>query len=275
MTALPAKILIAGASGLIGTALGDRLRARGHEVRCLVRHAATKPHEYAWDPASGRLDDAALRDVNVVINLAGVNVAAGRWTKPQRDLIRSSRVASTRLLVDAMARCRVRPQVLINASAAGFYGDTQGRVVDETAVAGAGFLAQVCREWEAEARRAEAFGVRTVCLRLGVVLSATGGALAKMLPVFRMGLGGRLGSGRQTMSWIALGDLLAVFDRVLADEALCGPINAVAPSPVSNAVFTRELARALGRPAMLPVPAWALRLTFGQMADEALYLESL
>lgn len=270
----PQVILLAGASGLVGTALHLHLVVRGHEVRRLVRRPADQPGEFYWDPDQGRFDDHALSGVSTVINLAGANVAEGRWTEARRHLIMSSRVDSTRTLVEAMARVTPRPRRLINASAAGFYGDTVGHAVDESAARGHGFLADVCRAWEAEAGRAEQFGISTVQLRLGVVLSREGGALAKMLPLFRLGLGGRLGQGTQGMSWIALADLLRVFDFLIARESLVGAVNAVAPRPVSNAEFTQALARALGRPAVLPTPSWALRLVFGAMANETLLADS-
>lgn len=234
------------------------------------------PDEFEWDPTAQRIDEAALDGVSVVINLAGANVADGRWTKRRKELIRASRVNSTRVLVDAIARRAVelRPSALINASAAGWYGDTRGRTADESSALGHGFLAQVCAAWEHEALRAEKLGVRTVRLRLGVVLSKQGGALAKMLSAFKLGLGGRLGSGTQRMSWITMTDVIAIIERALCDETLSGAINAVSPAPATNAEFARTLSNVLHRPAFLPVPAGVLRLVFGQMADEALLADS-
>lgn len=274
MNTLPSPLLIAGSSGLVGSALVASWRRRGCEVRRLVRGKPEKTGEFEWNPAARQIDEAALAGVAAVVNLAGANLADGRWTKRRRELIRASRVDSTRCLVDALARHGSRPEVFVNASATGWYGDTGGKVADETAARGQGFLAEVCAAWEEEAGRAVSLGVRTVCLRLGVVLSAQGGALAKMLPVFKLGLGGRLGSGAQRMSWIAMPDLIAVVERVLGDGGLSGPINAVAPAPATNAAFARALGAALGRPAFLPAPEWALRLVLGQMADEALLADS-
>lgn len=259
---------------MVGSALVSAWRRQGGEVRRLVRRKPVKADEFAWDPAAQQIDDAAWDGVTAVVNLAGANLAAGRWTKRRRELIRASRVDATRCLVEAMGRHGARPAVFINASATGWYGDTAGGVADESTPRGQGFLAEVCAAWEAEAGRAESLGVRTVCLRLGVVLSTQGGALAKMLPVFKMGLGGRLGSGAQRMSWIAMADLMAVFELVLGDDGLSGAVNAVAPEPVTNAAFAQALGAALNRPAFLPAPAWALRLALGQMADEALLADS-
>lgn len=267
-------ILLAGGSGLVGSALRRHWSGAGHAVRRLVRRPAAQPGEFQWEPAKGLLDPAALTGVSTVINLAGASVAAGRWTRARRQLIRASRIESTRTLVEAMARASVRPRCLINASATGFYGDTAGTAVDESAAQGAGFLAEVCGAWETEAGRAELLDVRSVQLRLGVVLSREGGALAKMLPLFRLGLGGRLGDGTQGMSWVALADLLRIFDFLVARDDIVGAVNAVAPQPVTNADFTRHLAQVLGRPAVLPVPGWALRLAFGAMADETLLGDS-
>lgn len=263
-------VLVAGASGLVGTALCEWLELRGHEVRRLVRRMPKRADEFGWDPAAGKIDDAAMIGVTAVINLAGANVAEGRWTQRRKELILRSRIDSARTLVTALQATAVKPQVLINASATGYYGDTGDQSVDESAPTGTGFLAEVCRQWEQSAMAAQDFGVRTVILRLGVVLAKEGGALAKMLPAFRLGLGGRLGTGRQWMSWIALSDLLEVIGQALDDATMRGTINAVSSRAVTNAEFTQTLARVLRRPAVLPVPAWALRLALGEMADAAL-----
>ena len=264
------RIVIAGASGLIGHALTAALRARGHDVRRLVRRAVSSPDEIAWDPGRRVMDDAAFQDTDAVINLAGENIAAGRWTTRRRDSIRRSRIDATLTLVDGIRRLSRRPAVLVNASAVGCYGDRGDEMLTEASDLGGGFLADVCREWEAAAMQAAALGVRTACLRFGVVLAPDGGALAKMLPLFRLGLGGRLGSGRQWMSWVHRDDVVGVVEHALAEPRCAGPINVVAPEPVRNDEFTRALASRLHRPAFLPVPAAALQLVFGRMADEAL-----
>ena len=207
---------------------------------------------------------------DVVINLAGENVAAGRWTPARRKRIRSSRVNATQTLVDALIREQKPPRLLINASAVGIYGDRHAEELTEDATPGEGFLADVCREWEAAARAGEPRGVRVAVLRFGLVLDGGGGALGKMLPVFRLGLGGRLGSGTQWMSWISRDDVIGVVRFVIEHPECRGPINVVAPNPIANRDFTTELGRALHRPAVLPVPAVILRAAFGQMADEAL-----
>ncbi len=264
------KIALAGSSGLVGAALVPALRAAGHEVRRLVRRAPRAADENAWDPARGEIDGAALAGVDAVINLAGENIGAGRWTPVRREAIRSSRVDATRTLVAALRAAAPRPRVLINASACGFYGDRGEAWLDEGSAKGRGFLPEVCEAWEGEAGAAEALGVRVVRLRFGLVLAREGGALARMLPLFRAGLGGRLGSGRQWMSWIGRADAVAAIGHALAERRCAGAMNLVAPEPVTNATFAATLGRALRRPAVLPAPAWALRLVFGAMADEAL-----
>jgi len=263
-------VVLAGASGLVGRALGSRLAAQGHRVRRLVRRPAAAQDESRWDPAAGECDPALMSGADVVINLAGENLAAGRWTAARREAILRSRVDTTRTLATAMARSARRPAVFINASATGIYGDRGDEVLTESSASGTGFLADVCRAWEDPLATAAQAGIRTVALRTGVVLTPQGGALAKMLPAFRLGAGGRLGSGRQWMSWITLDDLLGVIDHVLTHRECSGPINAVAPQPVTNAEFTAALGRALRRPTVFPVPVFMLRLLFGQMADEAL-----
>lgn len=266
----PAPILVTGASGLVGTALVARWRARGRPVRTLVRRRPAAPGEFFWDPVRGELDPAALAGVGAVVHLAGENIAAGRWTARRKAAIRASRVEPTRLLAAACAARPERPAVFIGASATGIYGDRGDERLDESAAPGAGFLADVCAAWEAALAPAAAAGIRTVALRTGVVLTPSGGALAKMLPLFRLGLGGRLGSGRQWFSWIALGDLLGAIEHVLDAPDVAGPVNSVAPGAVTNAEFTAALAAALRRPAFLPAPAFALKLALGEMAEAAL-----
>jgi len=223
-----------------------------------------------WDPERGEIDAAALEGLDAVVHLAGENIASGRWTAEKRRRIRESRVAGTKLLVRALAGLDRPPAVLVCASAVGFYGDCGARIVDETAPCGAGFLAGLCRDWEEAASAASEAGIRVVRLRIGLVLSAAGGALKKMLPLFRLGLGGRIGHGRQSMSWIALDDLVSLILHCIDEESLAGPVNAVAPGAVTNREFTAALARVLRRPALLPAPAFLLRLALGGMAEELL-----
>jgi uncharacterized protein len=264
------NVVMAGASGFVGTALVPALRARGITVKKLVRRATRHADEIEWSPATGRLDGRQLADVDAVINLAGENLAAGRWTPARRERILRSRVDATRTLVKALGPLSRHPATLLNASAVGFYGERGDEELSEASAIGQGFLPEVCLTWETHAEAASRLGVRVVKLRFGVVLDADGGALAKMLPLFRLGLGGRLGSGQQWMSWISRADAVRVILHTL-DHASCeGPINIVAPQAMRNRDFTRTLAAALHRPALLPVPAAVLRLVFGRMADEAL-----
>jgi len=262
-------ILVAGASGLVGRVLVARLRSQDHRVRTLVRRPAETPDEVSWNPGAGKVAPEVFEEADAIINLAGENLAAGRWTAKRRDAILRSRVDTTRTLVAAVREAKRRPAVLVNASATGIYGDRGDELLTEASTVGTGFLADVCRAWEEPLTAAPA-GVRTVALRTGVVLTPQGGALAKMLPAFRAGVGGRLGSGQQWMSWITLDDLLGAIGHVLTHPECAGAINAVAPHPVTNADFTAALGRALRRPTVFPVPAFALRLLFGQMADAAL-----
>lgn len=266
----PRRVLLAGASGLLGRALAARLNAEGWHVRRLVRRPAAGPDEFTWDPAHGEVPAAALADVTAVINLAGENIAAGRWTEARRRLLRSSRLDPTHALARAIAGMPHPPEVFACASAVGFYGDRGNLVLGEDASRGEGFLAELTAEWEQAGAAVTAVGVRWAALRLGVVLSPEGGALARLLPVFRLGLGGRLASGRQWMSWISREDAVAAFVHVLASPACRGPLNACAPGPVTNADFTRILGFVLRRPVVFPVPALALRLVFGRMAEETL-----
>jgi uncharacterized protein (TIGR01777 family) len=261
--------LIAGASGLLGGALAAALDAQGIEVRRLVRRAAAGPREIPWDPARGALDPGALDGVDAVVNLSGRRIAPGRWTAAARREILESRTRATRLLVETMAKASRRPSVFISASAIGFYGDRGDQVLTEEAEPGRGFMADVAVAWEREAQRAPD-GVRVVCTRFGLVL-ARGGFLAPLLLAFRFGLGGPLGSGRQWWSWVHVEDLVGAVLFALRAPSLSGPVNVVAPHPVTNREFARTLARVVRRPALLPAPAWALRLALGrQMADELL-----
>ena len=266
------KIVIAGASGFVGRALTSALRASGHDVFRLVRNRGARAvDEIGWNPAAGEIDIARLQGVGAIINLAGENLAGGRWTAARRERILRSRVDATRTLVTAMAGLERKPDVFISASAVGFYGERGDEVLTETSGMGNGFLSEVCLAWETHAEGATRHGVRTVILRFGMILGREGGALAKMLPLFRLGLGGSLGSGRQWTSWIAMGDVVGVVSHVLRDVRCAGPMNVVAPKPVTNREFAASLGHALHRPAIIPAPAWALRLAFGRtMADEVL-----
>lgn len=263
-----AVVAITGASGFVGTALAPALRAAGHEVRRVVRHPTAGPGQLRWDPDSGAIDPGAWAEVDVLVHLAGANIAAGRWTAARRRQIADSRGPATLRLCRTLAGLP-RPPVLLGASAVGIYGDRGSEELTDVSAPGKGWLADVAREWEAGAKPLAAAGARVAHLRIGMVLGP-GGALAKMRTPFRLGLGGRLGSGRQFVSWIALEDLVGVVLFLLARQDGRGPFCCTAPGPVTNADFTRALGRALHRPAVLPVPAPALRLLLGAMADEVL-----
>ncbi|HEY7016556.1 MAG TPA: TIGR01777 family oxidoreductase [Streptosporangiaceae bacterium] len=265
------RVAVTGSSGLIGTALAEALGQDGHEVIPLVRRPPG-PGEIRWDPqaADGGLAPGALDGVDAVVHLSGAPIAGGRWTAARKQKLRSSRVQSTQALVTAIAAAKNPPQVLLSGSAVGWYGDTGDRAVDETAPAGTGFLASLVRDWESAARPARDAGVRVVNLRSGVVLSRRGGMLGLLAPVFRAGLGARMGSGRQFISWISLTDHIAAVRFLLGQAGIDGPVNLTAPAPVTNAVFTAALARALHRPALLWVPAPALQLGAGEMSSELL-----
>jgi uncharacterized protein (TIGR01777 family) len=264
------NILVTGASGLIGQALIPVLTTGGHRVTCLVRFKPRGGESLVyWNPAAGDIDAAKLEGFDAVVHLAGEPIT-GRWNATKKTAIRESRVKGTRLLCETLARLSKRPRVLVAASANGYYGDRGDEVLREESGAGSLFLSQVCQEWEAEAERAAESGIRVVNLRFGLVLSRAGGGLAKMLPAFMMGAGGKIGSGKQYMSWIAIDDLLQVILFATTAETLNGPVNAVAPNPVTNLVFTKTLARVIGRPAIFPMPAFAVRLAFGEMGEELL-----
>ncbi len=268
------KVLVSGSSGLVGSALCRALQSDGHSAGRLARSGnAPEPGDVRWDPAAGELDLAAAEGAEAVVHLAGASIAAGRWNAERKRVIRDSRVEATRLLVTALSKLKRRPTVLVSASAIGYYGDRGEEELTEQSVPGSDFLAQVARDWEAEAARAEQAGIRVVCLRFGVILAAHGGALAKMLLPFRMGAGGKIGSGRQWMSWLTLEDAVGMARHALENTKLRGPVNAVAPNPVRNAGFTYTLGQAVHRPTIFPMPAFAARLVFGEMAD-ALLLSS-
>jgi uncharacterized protein (TIGR01777 family) len=267
------RVLVSGSTGLLGSALVPALRAARHHVVRLVRPGPgarpLPPDTRAWDPARGVLDPADLEDLDAVVHLGGENVA-GWWTAAKKRRIRESRVQTTALLAGALARVATPPRVLVCASAVGYYGDRGAEVLTEASPPGTGFLAEVCRAWEAAAAPAAARGLRVVHTRFGIVLSAAGGPLAAMLVPFRLGLGGRIGGGTHFVSWVALDDAVAAIAAALEQEALAGPVNVVAPTPVTNAEFTATLGRVLGRPTVLAVPATPLRLLLGEMATEML-----
>ena len=265
-------ILMSGASGLIGTSLFRAFSERKMRVIRLVRRRPEGTGEVFWNPeASEPADDLqALENADAAIHLSGANLFSERWTAAYKREIVESRVGTTRAIVNLLKKSKKPPQVLLCASAIGIYGDCEDEILTESSSPGQGFLADTCRAWESEATRAAEGGIRVASLRFGVVLSREGGALKKMLPVFRAGLGGRLGSGRQWMSWIAVSDLVRAVLHVLETDSLRGPVNMVAPIPVTNTDFTRALGRALRRPAFLPAPAFALRMVLGEVADDAL-----
>jgi hypothetical protein len=271
MTTSSPAILLSGASGMLGSALRQSLAARSMSVLQLVRRPPDQPSELEWDPSTPQpISDAErLENLSAAIHLSGAGVAAHRWTPAYKREMTASRVHSTRALAATLAGLRRPPQTLLVASATGIYGDRGAELLDESSASGSGFLADLCRQWEGAAQPALAAGIRVIHLRFGVVLGP-GGALARMVPIFRIGLGGPLGSGRQYMSWISLPDAVAAILFALETPSLAGPVNFVAPNPVTNAEFTRALARQLHRPAFFPAPALALRLAFGQMAREAL-----
>ena len=266
----PLSIVVSGATGLIGRPLVERLRARGHTVRRLVRSARdSQPGDIVWDPSGDQLDFHALEGTDAAIHLAGEPVAH-RWTSERKLAIRESRVKGTSLLARTMASLTRPPRVLLSGSAVGFYGNRHDEVLDESALPGDDFLARVARDWEAATAPAAVVGTRVALLRTGIVLSRHGGALERLLPPFQLGVGGPIGNGRQWMSWISLEDELRAIEHALVTEAIAGPVNLVAPTPVTNADFATTLGRVLHRPALLPVPAFALQLLYGEMAGATL-----
>jgi uncharacterized protein (TIGR01777 family) len=263
----PMKILVSGSHGLVGSALISSLKRDGHEVFALVRRAPRTESEVEWYPDRGSLALSRLEQMNAVVHLGGESIVAGRWTEEKKQRIRDSRVKGTKLLAEALANMKAAPQTFMCASAIGFYGDRGNEILTEESGPGNDFLASVCAEWEQATKAAAEQGIRVVNLRFGIILSGKGGALTKMLPPFRLGIGGRVGSGKQYMSWIALDDVIGAIKFALTSDALRGPVNFVAPNPVTNAVFTKALGRALSRPTIFPVPAIALRLFLGELAD--------
>jgi uncharacterized protein len=269
------KILVTGAAGLVGSALVPYLTSKGHEVARLVR-SQPKPGttEIEWNPERGVTDPARLEGFDAVVHLAGEPISAERWTDEKKRRIRESRVRGTRVLAEALAQLAQPPRTLVSASAVGFYGSRGDEVLNEQSASGDDFLAEVCREWELATRPAAERGIRVATLRFGVILSREGGALAKMLTPFKLGVGGRVGSGRQYISWITMDDTVGAIYHALTNEEVHGPVNVVAPHPVTNQEFTKTLGKVLSRPTLLPAPVFALRLIFGEMAD-ALLLSSM
>jgi uncharacterized protein (TIGR01777 family) len=265
------RVLVSGARGFIGSAVARHLEAQGHEVVSLARgNVAPGPKVVGWDPAAGRLEPASLEGIDAAVHLAGEPISS-RWTARKKVAIRESRVGGTALLARALAAARRKAQVLVCASAVGIYGDRGDEALTEESAPGSSFLAENCRDWEAAAAPAASAGIRVVHLRIGLVVGRGGGLLGRLVPLFRAGLGGRLGSGRQYMSWIALEDLVHAVHVAIEDASWAGPYNATAPRPVTNLEFTAALGRAVGRPTLLPAPAFALRLVFGrEMAQELL-----
>ncbi|MFF1515747.1 TIGR01777 family oxidoreductase [Streptomyces sp. NPDC058305] len=264
------RIAIAGASGLIGSELARSLRADGHEVVRLVRHAPRSRDEVRWDPQRQRIDAAGLLGCAAVVNLAGAGVASRPWTEAYKKQIRDSRVLGTATLAEAVASLDEPPRVFVNGSAIGFYGDTGSRAVDEAAPPGDGFLSSVCVEWEEATAPAQEAGVRTVLPRTGLVVSRAGGAWAKLFPLFKAGLGGRLGDGRQYWSFIALHDEVAAIRHLMDTESVSGPVNLTAPDPLTNREITEAMGRVLHRPTLLATPAPLMRLALGEMSGEIL-----
>ncbi len=266
------RLLVSGASGLIGTALLASLEAQGTQIVRLVRGRVSNAAQVSWDPLAP-VSAAAVSGFDAVVHLAGESIV-GRWTEEKRRAIRDSRVLGTRHLTAALAQCDVKPRLLVCASAIGFYGNRGDEILGEKSPIGRGFLPEICSEWEDATGPAAAAGIRTVNIRIGLVLSAKGGALAKMLTPFKLALGGRIGSGRQWWSWIHVDDIVGGIQHAIRTESLSGAVNLVAPNAVRNAEFTKVLASVLGRPAIFPVPEFALRLAFGQMAAQELLLAS-
>ena len=265
------KILISGASGLVGTSLSKLLSQDGHAVGRLVRPGGQlSAGDVSWDPMARILDAGAIEGMDAFVHLSGASIAGGRWTPARKALLRTSRVDSTRILVDALADLHHKPKAFVCASAIGYYGDRGDEILTESSEPGGDFLAQLARDWEAEAMRANRAQIRTVCLRFGIILAAQGGAFPRMLLPFRMGVGGRFGNGRQWMSWVALGDAVRAARLAIATDAVSGPVNVVAPNPVCNAEFAHTLSGVLGRPAIFSTPAFLLRVALGEMADPLL-----
>jgi uncharacterized protein (TIGR01777 family) len=273
------RILISGSTGFLGTALVESLEKQGHSIARLVRPgtlrknvSATRTDVIPWDPVAGQFDAAGAEGADALIHLAGASIAGGRWNASRKKLLRTSRIDATRHLVGSLAKLQRPPRVIVAASAIGYYGNRGDETLTETSAPGNNFLAEVCREWEAETARGAEFGARVVSLRFGIILAAHGGALPRMAMPFKLGAGGRLGDGRQWMSWLTLQETVSIVQFALTNASLTGPVNTVTPSPVRNSEFTAVLAKTLHRPALFPAPAFALRLALGEMADSLLLI---
>ncbi|MBL8022681.1 MAG: TIGR01777 family oxidoreductase [Elusimicrobia bacterium] len=264
------KLLVSGGTGLIGGGLVDSLRKENHKVTLLTRRASVSAPHILWDPHLERVDPRLLEGFDAVVHLAGENIAAGRWTSKVKDRILKSRSKGTAFLANTLAGLTRPPKVLISASAIGIYGDRGEESLNEESPPGTGFLAEVCRAWESSSAPAAAKGIRVAALRFGVVLSPRGGALQKMLLPFRLGLGGKIGTGRQWWSWVSLMDVIGGIRHVLETDFISGPVNVTAPSPVTNAEFTKALGRALHRPTLFPLPAFMAKMVLGEMAESLL-----
>jgi uncharacterized protein len=268
------RVVISGATGLVGRALTQSLQADGHTVAKFARPGEQKnPGDVDWNPASALVDVAALEGCDAVVNLSGAGIAAKRWTDDRKKVLRSSRIDSTRVLIEALSRLHRKPSVFVSASAVGFYGNRGDEVLTEAAAHGKDFLSILARSWEAEAHRAEILGIRTVIARFGIILSKDAGSLPEMMRPVKLGVGGRMGSGKQWISWVALDDVVRILHRAIDDVSWRGPVNIASPNPERNSDFVKILASVLHRPAVVPAPAFALRIILGEMAD-ALLLSS-
>jgi uncharacterized protein len=271
---MPMRVVISGATGLVGKALTQSLQADGHTVAKFARPGEQKnPGDVDWNPASALVDVAALEGCDAVVNLSGAGIAAKRWTDDRKKVLRSSRIDSTRVLIEALSRLNRKPSVFVSASAVGFYGNRGDEVLTEAAAHGKDFLSILARSWEAEAHRAEILGIRTVIARFGIILSKDAGSLPEMMRPVKLGVGGRMGSGKQWISWVALDDVVRILHRAIDDVSWRGPVNIASPNPERNSDFVKILASVLHRPAVVPAPAFALRIILGEMAD-ALLLSS-
>ncbi|MHC4876189.1 MAG: TIGR01777 family oxidoreductase [Planctomycetota bacterium] len=264
-------IAISGATGLVGTALIKSLAEANVGIQRVTRHAPDDSRgEIVWRPNSGIANPDGLEGMDAFVHLAGENIATGRWNGTKKSRIRNSRVEGTRVVASTLARLKQKPSVLVCASAIGLYGDRGSEILDESAGAGSGFLADVCNDWEAASQPAVDAGIRVIHLRIGVVISRDGGALPQMLTPFKLGVGGRIGNGRQYWSWVSIEDVVGAIQHVIGDETICGPVNCVAPEPVTNRVFTQTLGSVLSRPTIFPMPGFAARLALGEMANDLL-----
>ena len=268
------KVAVSGSTGLVGSAVVKRLSAEGHEILRMVRREASGTGEVRWDPAGEKTDIASYSGIDGFVHLAGENIAGGRWTEKMKQKIRDSRVPATRKLCEGLATLEHKPQVLVCASAIGYYGEGGDAILDESSPAGEGYLAEVCKDWEAATQPAADAGIRVVNLRIGVILSPDGGALKQMLTPFKLCVGGKVGSGKQYWSWVALDDVVGAIAFALMHEQLSGPANATSPNPVTNLEFTKVLGKVLGRPTIFPMPAFAAKLALGEMAEELLLTSS-